>query len=328
MITAAESILRAHRPRLFELLPWVIAIAVFYLLPGYRGTTTQLLVFILFALSVDLIVGYAGIVSLGHAAFYGIGAYAAALLAKYGWTEPVSALFVAAAIAGAVAFVSGWILLRTEGLTLLMLTMAVAIMMHELATELDDVTGGFDGINFTPGPILGLFEFDVIYYSTNYLYALAVLFILFMVMRTIVYAPFGRALIGIRENPRRMAAIGSPVHFRQVTVYVISAMMAGVAGAVFAQVQANVTPGVFAFEWSGEVLIMVILGGLGRLYGAFIGATAFIILRDFTEQLLGSALPWWMLTIGIVLIVVVLFARRGLLGIGEDVTKLIGGRRA
>lgn len=312
---AAAHILRSHRFHWAEVLPWVIAIAVYFAFPGYRGLATQLLVMILFALSLDLIVGYAGIVTLGHAAFFGLGAYTAALLGNEGWSEPVSLLALAALLAAALAYLTGWIILRTHGLTLLMLTMAVAIMLYELATELDSVTGGFDGVNFEPGPILGLVEFDPIYYESNYFYALVLLFLGFVLIRSIVHAPFGRALVGIRENVTRMHAIGSPVLRRQVAVYTISGAIAGVAGALFAQVQGNVTPSVFGFELSGEVLIMIILGGVGRLYGAFVGATLFVILRDITEQVLGTDQPWWMLIVGLTLILVVLFARDGVLGI-------------
>ncbi|MCY4311164.1 MAG: hypothetical protein OXC54_07640, partial [Rhodospirillaceae bacterium] len=157
---AATELLRAHRFRLIELLPWVVAIAVYFLFPGYRLMATQILVLILFALSLDLIVGYAGIVSLGHAAFFGTGAYAAALLANAGWQEPLTAVAVGAAAAGVLGYVSGGVVLRTKELTLLMLTMALGIMLYELAKDMDEITGGFDGINFENSPILGLFAFD------------------------------------------------------------------------------------------------------------------------------------------------------------------------
>lgn len=319
---AAGFILSRHRVRLYEALPWIVAIALYFLMPGYRGLLTQILVLMLFALSLDLIVGYAGIVSLGHAAFFGVGAYSAALLATGGWAEPITGLLVGAGVAGVLGLLSGWVLLRTHGLTLLMLTMAVTIMLHEIATQFEDFTGGFDGLNFAPDAVFGTFSFDPLYYSVNYFYALAALFIGFVIARQIVHSPFGYTLTGIREKAPRMRAIGSPVHLRMVTIYTISAALAGVAGAVFAQVQGNVTPNVLSFEESGNVLIMIVLGGVGRLYGALLGAVVFKVLQSFTEQFLGSALPYWMLTVGLVLVLTVLFARRGLLGIGDDVTKL------
>ena len=191
-------------------------------------------------------------------------------------------------------------------------------MLQELANDFDEITGGFDGINFTNSDVLGLFELDLLWYTSAYLYALAILFLGFLLIRVIVNSPFGRALVGIRENPQRMYAIGTPVHSRQVTAYIISAAIAGVAGALWVQVQGNVTTSVYAFELSGEVLIMLILGGTGRLYGAFLGALVFKILENMTEQILGTDQPYWQFAIGIALILTVLFARRGLFGLFED----------
>lgn len=325
---AASFLLSEHRLRWAEAIPWVIAIAVYFLFPGYRLLATQILVMILFALSLDLLVGYAGIVSLGHTAFFGTGAYAAALLvSKFGIGDPLVGLAAAAACAAILGFLSGWIVLRTHGLTLLMLTMAFTIMLYELATDFDAVTGGFDGINFANSSILGLLTLDQLYYRVNYFYVLVFLVLGFVLVRTIIYSPFGRALVGVRENVRRMHAIGTPVHARKVRVYVISAVMAGIAGALWVQVQGNVTTAVYSFELAGDVLIMVILGGTGRLYGAFIGATVFKILQSQTEAWLGTDLPYWQLFIGLALIVTVLFARRGLIGIVEDVSASLGFKR-
>ena len=325
---ATAALLRAHRFRAIELLPWAIAIAVYFLFPGYRLLATQILVLILFAISLDLIVGYAGIVSLGHAAFFGTGAYTAALLADAGWQEPISALALGAVTAGLLGWVSGWIILRTRELTLLMLTLALGIILYELAKDLDDITGGFDGINFENSAILGLFPFDVLYYTTNYWYAFAFLVLGFLVARTVVHAPFGRSLVGIRENVRRMHAIGTPVQQRMRHVYVIAAMIAGVAGAIWVQVQGNITIGVYEFEMSGNILIMLILGGTGRLYGAFIGVTVFTILENLTETVLGTDPPYWELVVGIVLVLTVLFAPRGLLGVFDPLIRRFRERSA
>ncbi len=321
---AARALLSQHRIRWIEALPWAIAIAVFFAFPGYRLLATQILVLILFALSLDLIVGYTGIASLGHTAYFGTGAYSAALLASNGWTEPLSGLAAALVLAALFGLATGWVVLRTHGLTLLMLTMAATISLYELASELDFITGGFDGINFENAPILGVLPFDVVWYSSNYWYALFFLFAFFWLARTIVYSPFGRALIGIRENVARMHAIGSPVRRRKLTIYVISAAIAGAAGAIWVQIQGNITPAVYEFEFAAEILIMIILGGTGRLYGAFLGVVAYKILENVTETVLGTDQPYWMLVIGIVLILTVLFARRGLLGIFEDIAKTLG----
>jgi len=325
-----QGILRAHRPRWAELLPWAIAIAVFFLFPGYRVLATQILVLILFAVSLDLLVGYAGIVSLGHTALFGTGAYVAAILASdpqiggvsvgLGWGEPLSAVALGALIAALVGLVTGWVILRTHGLTLLMLTLAFTIMLHEAANDFDGITGGFDGINFSNDKILGTFAFDPVWYGVNYWYAFAVLLLGFIVARVIVYSAFGRSLVGIRENTRRMHAIGTPVHWRMVTIYAISAALAGAAGAVWVQIQGNVTTAVYSFELAGDVLIMVILGGTGRLYGAVVGTIVFKLLESLTEQILGTNEPYWQFVIGVVLVLTVLFARRGLFGIFEDLT--------
>src|SRR5579875_807294 len=286
---AAAFFLRRHYFRAAEMLPWLAALAAYFLFPDYMAFGTQLLIMVLFALSLDLILGYAGIVSLGHAAFFGTGAYAAGLP-------------------------SGWLLLRYRGLTLLMLTLATAILLQELGNARADITGGFEGITgITIWPLFGRFDYDL-YGHTYYLYSLAVLFLLFLAVRRIVYSPFGQALIGIRENVRRMHAIGSPVHRRLVTAYTISAAIAGVAGGLFAQSNAFVTLGVLGFERSASVLVMLILGGAGRLYGAFVGAAVYMLLEDNLAKL---SPEFWQFGIGLLLVLTVLFARRGLLGLCE-----------
>jgi branched-chain amino acid transport system permease protein len=321
---AAEFLLRRHRLRPAEALPWLIAIGAYFAFPDYMALGTQILITIMFALSLDLVLGYAGIVTLGHAAFFGTGAYAAGLLsAKLGWGEPLSGLAVAGLCAALVGFVSGWILLRYRGLTLLMLTLATSIMLYELGNARSDLTGGFDGLTgIAIKPLFGRFEYDL-YGHTYYLYALAVLFVLFAVARRIVYSPFGQALIGIRENVGRMHAVGSPVHRRLVTIYTISAAMAGIAGGLFAQANAYVTLSALGFERSATVLIILILGGTGRLYGAFLGAAIFMLLEDSLAKL---SPEFWEFGVGAMLVLTVLFARHGLAGLLEDAARTAGRR--
>ncbi len=314
--TAVTFFLERHRPRWPEALPWAIAVAVYFLLgdSGHLAFAAQVLIMILFALSLDFILGYAGIVTLGHAAFFGTGAYTVAILsAHFDWSEPISGLLFAALAAAVVGAASGWVLLRTRGLTLLMLTLATAIMLHEFANEREDFTGGFDGLALTVAPIFGTFE-DDLWGRTDYLYALAVLFPVFLVLRAMVHSPFGRSLVGIRENLTRMHAIGAPVHRRLVTAYAISAAVAGIAGALFAETNAFVTLNVLSFERSGAVLIMLILGGTGRLYGAFVGAAAYMILEDYASKVSPEL---WFFWIGLLLVLTVLFARDGLFGLLE-----------
>ena len=206
-----------HHWRWGEALPWLIAIAAFFMFPDRMTFGTQVLVMVLFALSLDLILGYAGIVTLGQAAFFGLGAYTVGLLsARAGYGEPISGLFAAAAVAAAAGFLTGLVLLRYRGLTLLVLTLSTTILLQEVGNLFKDVTGGYDGIpGITIWPLLGLFDYDL-YNRTNYIYCLVVLLILFYVVRRIVYSSFGEALAGIRENVNRMHAIGSPVRWRLV----------------------------------------------------------------------------------------------------------------
>jgi branched-chain amino acid transport system permease protein len=316
---ALEFMGRRHRFHLAEALPWILMIAVYFLFPDRVTFGTQVLIAIMFTLSLDLILGYAGIVTLGHAAFFGIGAYTVALLsARLHWGEPISALAAGALLAALAGFISGWFLLRYRGLTLLMLTLATAILVQELGNYRSDITGGYDGV---PGmeiwPLLGLFENDL-FGRTYYIYVAVLLLLIFYVIRRIVYSPFGQALTGIRENVRRMHAIGSPVHRRLVASYTLAAAIAGVAGALFAQSTAYATLGVFDFDNSAKVMVMLILGGAGRLYGAFVGAPIYMILEDNLAKLSPA---FWQFGIGLLLVLTVLFARRGLLGMAEDAVR-------
>jgi branched-chain amino acid transport system permease protein len=303
-----------HRLRGWEALPWIAGGAVFYLFPNHLAFGTEVLVTILFALSLDLVLGYAGIVTLGHAAFFGAGAYTVAMLAAHaGWNEPLSGLAAAALVAGAVGLVSGWVLLRTQGLALLMLTLCTMALLEQAANMGAAWTGGFDGMpSLSFRPIAGLFQFDVLYFRTQYLYALAVLFACFIAARALVYSPFGRSLTGIRENVLRMHAVGAPVRARQVMVYALSAALAGIAGGVFVQSIGYVNLAVLGLERSAGVLIILILGGHGRLYGAFVGALVYMLL----EHSLSKAYPTaWQLGLGLTLMVVALYARNGILGL-------------
>ena len=311
---AALALARRHRLRPWESIPWVLAIALYVAFPRYLGFGTELLITVLFALSLDLALGYAGIVTLGHAAFFGAGAYAVGILAKRGvWTEPVTGLLIAAAVAAVIGLGSGLVLLRTRGLTLLMLTLCTMALLEESANLAHEYTGGFDGLDSLPiAPLFGIFPFDPLYPRTQYLYALAVLFLCFAFVRTLVYSPFGQSLTGIRENALRMHAIGAPVRARLVTCYALSAAIAGIAGGVWAQANAYVNLGTLGLDRAATVLIILALGGHGRLYGAFVGAGAYMALSHFLSKLSPTA---WQLGLGLLLIVIALFARNGILGV-------------
>lgn len=320
-----EAMVRSHRLRPAELLPWAAAGACYFAFPTYYPLGSQIFVAILFALSLDLILGYAGIVTLGHAAFFGVGAYAAGILAVQGWHEPISGLIFAGAVAGAVGFVSGVIILRTHGLTLLMLTLAIVFMLSEAANKAGWLTGGADGLQgMRVDPIFGLFRFDM-FGRTAYVYSLVVLFLCWAFLRILVHSPFGRSLTGIRENPVRMHAIGTPVRRRLVTAYAIAAALAGIAGGLLAQTTQFVGLNVVSFERSGAVLIMLILGGVGRLYGAFIGAPVYMLAEDEFAKI---DPVYWFFPLGLLLVLVVMFARGGILGLADAVVKAVRGRRA
>lgn len=321
----AEFILSRHHVRPVEILPWVLAVLAFFVFPDYLQLGAQVMILILFALSLDLILGYAGIISLGHAALFGTGAYAAGILSAHGkWGEPLTGLVVAAVAAALVGLISGWVILRTRGLSLLMLTMATTILIQEFANQQEEITGGDDGLQgVSMDPLLGLFDFDLVG-ETAYLYSLAVLFVLFLVVRCIVYSSFGQSLRGIRENVVRMHAIGSPVDRRVLCVYTISAALAGVAGALLAQTTEFVALDVLSFERSGDVLIVIILGGTGRLYGAFIGAPIYLLLQD---QLAQWSPEYWLFGIGLVLVLRVIFVPQGLLGLFDTVSRRLSGGR-
>jgi branched-chain amino acid transport system permease protein len=311
---AARALARRHRARLWEVTPWILALVFYFAFPRYLGFGTELLITVLFALSLDLALGYAGIVTLGHAAFFGAGAYTVGMLAKHGiWTEPITGLIFAAATAAVIGFASGLVLLRTTGLTLLMLTLCTMGLLEETANMASEYTGGFDGLDSLPTrAVLGLFVFDPLYSHTQYLYVLGVLFVCFLCVRTLTYSPFGQSLTGIRENMLRMHAVGAPVRARLVSCYTISAAIAGIAGGLSAQSTAYVNLSTLGLDRAATVLIILVLGGYGRLYGAFVGAVAYMVLSHFLAKIYPTA---WQLGLGFLLVAIALFARNGMLGL-------------
>ena len=306
-----------------ELLPFALALGFFFLMPDYLALGSRVLIFILFALSLDLILGFAGIITLGHSAFFGTGAYVAGMIGVYSpVSDPLLQLLGAVVASGLLGVVTGIVVLRTHGLTQIMLTLAFAAILAETANKASGITGGTDGLSgMQVAPIFGRFEWDL-YGQTGYLYCLAVVFVGWILVRRLIHSPFGTSLTGIRDNAARMHAIGAPVTARLITVYAISAALAGAAGAMLGQINQLVGLNVLGFEPSGEVLVMLILGGVGRIYGAFIGPAVFLLLQD---QLAKQFPEYWYLGIGVGLIVVVLFAPSGLMGLAD---RWLRGRRA
>jgi branched-chain amino acid transport system permease protein len=297
-----------------------LAYAAFLLFPYNLGFLTRIVIMMIFVLSLDLVLGYAGIATLGHAALYGTGAYAAGLFAVHVSGAPVAGLLIGAVGGALTAFISGLLLMRARGLTLLMLSIAFAQICFEIANKARPVTGGADGLSgIRMEPVLGLFEFDFVG-QTGFWYAVAVLLILLAALRILVASPFGLSSRGIHESVPRMRAIGTPVYWRLVTIYTISGAIAGVAGALSAQVTELVSLEVYGFSLSAEAVIMLILGGAGRLYGALVGTVMFMTVHHVAA----SVDPFnWLFIIGGMVILVVFFVPSGLLGVPGSLARFV-----
>jgi branched-chain amino acid transport system permease protein len=320
---AGTSWSRAARLRAAEIAFWLVLAAGFWLWPSYLALWSQILIAGLFALSFDLLLGYAGIVSLGHAAYFGVGAYTAGIVAKHGWGEPLSALLLAALCAGVTGFLTSFLVVRGRDLTRLMVTTGIGLLLFELANRLADITGGNDGlIGVEISPVFGVFRFDI-YGRTAYGYSLAITFLLFLGMRRLVHSPFGLSLRGIRDNPGRMLVLGYPVHRRLIAAYTLAAIYAGVAGALLAQTTQFVGTDVLSFERSADVMVMLIVGGTGMLYGGLVGAAVFMVAHHWLSDL--SAV-YWQFWLGAFLIAVVLFGRGGVLGACARLARAAGAR--
>jgi branched-chain amino acid transport system permease protein len=299
------------RWRWSEIAFWLATLLPFVLTPDYLVLACQIAITALFVLSLDLILGFSGIVSLGHAAYFGIGAYAAGLVSKWGWGEPLTGLLVAAIAAGLFGFVTSFIIARFRHLALIMITLGIGLVLQEAANSAGWLTGGFDGLQgIHTWPLFGKIRFDL-YGYTAYSYALAVLFLVFLVARRLIHSPFGLALRGIRENTVRMPAIGASTHAHIRTIYTIAAIIAGIAGAMLAQTTETVSLEALGFQRSADVLVMLILGGTGRLYGGLIGAAVYMVARD---QFSGLNPQFWYFWIGLLLIGVVMLLPNGILG--------------
>jgi branched-chain amino acid transport system permease protein len=299
---------------LWHLLPWGIAFGTYFFAGAYMSLGTAALEMILFTLSIDLALGYAGIVTFGQAAFFGLGAYAAGLLSIHVTPDPLIGLLFGTAVAALFGLVTGMLILHTEGVTLMMLTLAIASMLAAFGLQARWLTGGDDGLQgMQVAPLFGVFPFDL-WGHTGYLYALGVLLLWFVAAWRIVRSPFGQSLNGIRQSPRRMRAIGTPVWWRLVAVYSLSAAMAGTAGVLKAQTNQFVGLDSFDLLVSGTALVMLILGGTRRLYGAFVGAAFYVVVQDLVAQVDPFR---WMFVIGGLLVVMVLFLDGGLMGLAD-----------
>ena len=310
-MSAVANALRGHAAWKWWEFALFAALAVSWAaLPSQALLLNEIAILALFAVSLDLILGYAGIVSLGHAAFFGIGSYTAALFAKLVMPDPLVGMLVAIAVAAVLGALCSVLILRGSDLTRLMVTLGVASILYELANKLDWLTGGADGLQgVVMGSLLGQFEFDL-GGRTAYAYTLVVLVACVLVARRIVHSPFGYSLQALRDNRLRAASIGLSVNTRLVIVYTVAAAIAGAAGALLAQTTGFASLDVFDFHRSAEVLLVLVIGGTGYLYGGIFGAIVFKLLHD----LISAWTPqYWNFWLGLFLVVLVLVGRDKLL---------------
>jgi branched-chain amino acid transport system permease protein len=305
----SASFASASRWRALEVAFWLLPIVAVFVFPRHYLLLNEIAILSLFALSLDLVLGYAGIVSLGHAAFFGFGAYGAALFAKFIHADPLLGFVVAITGAGALGLVTSVLVLRGSDLTRLMVTLGIALILFEIANRLHWLTGGADGLQgVIMKPLLGAFEFDL-GGRTACLYSLAVLFAFFLLARRVVHSPFGLSLQALRDNRLRASAVGIPVNFRLTAIYTLAAAMAGAAGALLAQTTGFASLDVFAFHRSAEVLLVLVIGGAGYLYGGLIGAALFALMHDRISALTPQ---YWQFWIGLILVLFVLIGRERL----------------
>jgi branched-chain amino acid transport system permease protein len=303
-----------------EVVFWIALAAVFVVFPKNLLFASQILITGLFALSLDLILGYAGIVTLGHAAFFGLGAYTAGLLARHGWHDPTLGLAAAASVAALAGWLTSFLVLRGNDLARLMITLGIGLLLYEAANRATGITGGVDGLQGVEvGPVLGLFRFDLLG-RTAYGYVLVVTFALFVLVRALMVSPYGLSLRCIRENPVRAEAIGVPIRARLTNVYTFSALIAGVAGALLTQTTQFVGIDTLGFQRSADLLIMLIVGGTATLYGGFVGAAVFLVAQD---RLANLNPEHWLFWLGLLLIATTLWMEGGVLG----ALKRLAGRR-
>jgi len=347
---AAQRLLDSSRWGWHEYAFWLFAFALYFIFPSRLALLTEIITLGLLAMSIDLILGFAGIVTLGQGAFFGLGAYVAGLVAKAGMgtfplSDPIIGLIIAAGVTGLLGFATSFLVLRGSDLTRLMVTLGVALILAEIINQMRWLTGGADGLQgMISSPVLGLFDFDL-YNKTAFLYSMVVLFALFMLARRIVHSPFGLSIKAIKGNSLRARAIGVPVNPRLIAIYTLGASYAGIAGALLAQTSQSASPDMIAFHRSADALLILVFGGAGSLYGGVIGAVAFRLLQDLFSSgapdvwlaalmnVLPSALnvapvtavlkvifglmgpKYWSLWLGLVLVLLVLYVRGGILGL-------------
>lgn len=297
-----------------------VGLAGYWLFPDNLAFLTRVISVALLVLSLDLIVGYCGIASLGQGALYGAGAYAAGIACVHGITDPVLLILIGAAAGAVMGLLMGAIMLRAHGLPQLVLSIAIVQLLHEAANKASSITGGSDGLSgMSPAPLFGLFEFDL-WGRSAYLFGLGLLLVVFAVLRFVTRSPFGMVCRGLKEDPLRISALGIYAFPVLLKMFVISGTVAGMGGALAAIATQVVGLDSVSFEVSANALVMLVLGGIGHLYGALIGTVIFMAL----EHIVAAINPFhWMTLVGAVLIAIVLFAPRGLSGTLDELARLL-----
>ncbi len=290
----------------WEIVLWVLVLATPLLLPTHAAIINEIAIVALFAVSLDLVLGYTGIVSLGHAAFFGMAAYASALFAKHINPDPLLGLAVGIAMATLLGALCSLTIIRGSDLTRLMVTLGMGLILYELANKLDWLTGGADGLQgVVMGKLLGQFEFDLAGRTAAW-YSLCVLLLLFFILRRLVNSPFGATLKAVRDNRLRAQSIGIPVTQRLAVIYTVAAAVAGAAGALQAQTTGFASLDVFEFIRSADVMLVLVIGGTGWLYGGLAGAVVFKLLQDAISSITPQ---YWTFWIGLFLVVLALVGR-------------------
>jgi branched-chain amino acid transport system permease protein len=300
------SLRQPARWRAWEIGAWLLIWAMPLVFTQHAALINEIAILALFALSLDLILGYAGIVSLGHAAFFGLGAYGAGLFAKHVMPDPLVGLAVGTLLGAVLGMLTSPMIVRGTDLTRLMVTMGVALVLYELANKFDGLTGGADGLQgVVMAPLLGRFEFDLGARVASF-YSLTVLFLVFLLLRRVVHSPLGMSVQALRDNRLRLAAMGHSVNARLAVVYTVAAAIAGAAGALLAQTTAFASLDGFDFHRSADVMTALVIGGIGWLWGGLIGAIAFKVMHD----LLSAITPqYWTFWIGLFLVLLMLVGR-------------------
>lgn len=319
----------------YSRLAWVLlglfalALALFPMVGDtfYIRFVTRIMIYALFAMSLDLLVGYAGMVSLGHAAFFGVAIYTVAgLVNKAGIVDAAVILPAALGVAAAAAAVIGWISIRTTGVYFIMITLALAQMLYYFFND-QKYWGGTDGMNIDQRPVLALAGTTLIDFNNRvqfYYLALACLVLSFLFLARLLRSPFGHALTGIRANEGRMRALGYDVQRIKLIAFVIAGTLAGLAGFLEATRGTFASPAHLGWHESGHALVLVILGGLGTLFGPIAGAFVVLLMEDYFATLTDR----WLLIMGVFVILVIMFLPDGLAGAMRRVAALGKGRAA